>query len=191
MKLRFSKVARKSSQILNLVLVFGFLIGGLVLSGYLFPQESMSLSGRARASDGDSIRIADQRIRLLGIDAPELDQTCLDSEGATWFCGQRARQRLAQLLGSGPVNCLFDVRDKFGRALAVCKVEGQDIGAIMVREGLAISYNDYPEQEAFARAGKVGIWSGEFVSPRAWRDGVRQHETSGNVFGRLWDWFTR
>ncbi|MCF6302417.1 MAG: thermonuclease family protein [Devosiaceae bacterium] len=191
MKLRFLRFLRKTSQILNLILLFGFLAFALALSGYFFPQSNSVLSGRGHAADGDSIRIGDQRVRLLGIDAPELDQICLNDKGASWSCGERSKQRLAQLLSSGNVLCNFEARDKFGRALSLCKVGNRDVGAILVREGLAVSYNDYPREEAIARASRLGIWSGEFISPRDWRDGVRQSSSDQNMFDWFWSWLAR
>ena len=44
--------------------------------------------------------------RLDGIDAPELDQICIDESGETWLCGKRkARNRLATLIGDSVVYC--------------------------------------------------------------------------------------
>jgi endonuclease YncB( thermonuclease family) len=45
--------------------------------------------------DGDTITIADVKIRLDGIDAPETDQVCLDRQAARWTCGIEARNQLS------------------------------------------------------------------------------------------------
>ena len=49
-----------------------------------------------RVADGDSIEFGGQRIRLRGIDAPELHQECRDLSGRNWPCGRRARDEIAQ-----------------------------------------------------------------------------------------------
>jgi len=53
--------------------------------------------GAASASDGDSLRLDGKRIRIEGIDAPELDQSC-ERDGETWDCGRQARERLRALI---------------------------------------------------------------------------------------------
>ncbi len=183
------KLARKASGFLNAVLLFAMLGGGLIAVQFLFPNQNEALSGRSRASDGDSMRIGQQRVRILGIDAPELDQTCTAADGNLWPCGQVAKQRLSQLLRAPDFQCSSSARDKYDRALATCEANGQDIGAILVVEGLAVSYNDYPNEERLAHANRVGIWQGDFISPRNWRDGVRKTPTSHGPFQFIWDWF--
>ena len=40
------------------------------------PAVAQSLSGAAHIVDGDTLVIDETKIRLFGIDAPELDQSC-------------------------------------------------------------------------------------------------------------------
>jgi hypothetical protein len=55
--------------------------------------------------------------------------------------------------------------DKYGRRLSVCLVDGKDVNAAMVRQGLAwafVRYSQlYVKEEALARAEGIGIWQGE------------------------------
>ena len=51
-------------------------------------------------SDGDSIRIGKLRIRIHGIDAPELRQQCEDARGRAYACGQKSTHALTALIGS-------------------------------------------------------------------------------------------
>lgn len=155
--------------------------GAAVLAALLDPTDP-ALAGRGRASDGDSFRLNSDRVRLLGIDAPELDQTCTGSDGHAWTCGQTARERLSALLARGTLDCQPEGHDQYGRVLAVCWVDGDDIGQLMVSDGLAISSGRYWMQEQGARSSRRGIWAGSFDTPRDWRDGK-----TGND---LWGWIS-
>jgi len=128
------------------------------------------VSGAARVSDGDSFRLGDERIRMIGLDAPELSQQCDAAGGTKWPCGRRARDRMQNLLASGPVLCQPDGHDQYGRLLATCSIAGKDLGATMVVEGLAIASGSYWNEEAEAKRQRRGIWSGAFDTPRNWRD---------------------
>ena len=128
------------------------------------------VSGAARAGDGDSFRLGDDRVRLLGLDAPELTQDCTTTEGRTWPCGRAARDRMAELLAQGAVDCRPEDTDQYGRLLATCMVAGRDLGGIMVGEGLAVSAGRYWTEEASARDDRLGIWAGNFEASRTWRD---------------------
>lgn len=128
------------------------------------------VAGMGRVSDGDSFRLGDDRIRLLGLDAPELAQACTDAGGRTWPCGRIARDRMAELLAAGPADCRPEDVDQYERLLATCMVAGRDLGATLVDEGLAISSGRYWTEEATARDARRGIWAGDFDAPRTWRD---------------------
>lgn len=144
------------------------LAGIAVLAAALEPALP-PMAGQARASDGDSFRMGETRIRILGVDAPELAQQCDTAQGEQWPCGRVARDRMAALLASAPVDCQPDGTDQYGRVLASCSVQGRDLGATMVEEGLAISSGDYWREEAEAKKHGRGIWVGGFDTPRQWR----------------------
>ena len=55
--------------------------------------------------DGHTIQLGDVTYRLDGIDAPELDQTCIDDHADPWSCGVDARDQLIKLIGGRPVRC--------------------------------------------------------------------------------------
>ncbi len=133
-------------------------------------KQITRLSGRPRIVDGDTIRLNGQRIRILGIDAPEMKQTCKTSRGAIWACGEKSRQYLLSMLANKTLVCKSRARDMYARLLARCTFDGVDIGATMVRQGMAISYYDYKAQERLAKAERLGLWQGEFIKPRAWRN---------------------
>lgn len=162
------------------------ILGAVAVLAVVLDQPLPPLAGTARASDGDSLRIGDTRIRLLGLDAPELAQSCTGDDGTSWPCGQVARSRMSELLASGPLDCRPEDRDQYDRLLAVCRVDGQDIAAVMVGEGLAISSGGYWNEEAKARREGLGIWSGGFDLPADWR---RDQARPQGAFGWLGEFF--
>jgi len=124
-----------------------------------------AISGPARVIDGDTLVVGGQHIRLEGIDAPELGQTCGRRFFGTWRCGKAAADALAALVGGRSVTCESRGDDKYGRMLGICFVDGRDLNAAMVREGLAWAFVKYSQtyvpEEAEARSSRVGIWRGE------------------------------
>ena len=133
----------------------------------LLREPARELSGTARVVDGDTLAFGAARLRLAGLDAPELDQTCGPPEKPV-ACGRLARDALARL-ASGPVTCRVSGRDKYGRELGRCAAGGSDVGAELVRDGWAVSYGGYHAEEGTARAAGRGIWAGPFDEPAAWR----------------------
>lgn len=119
--------------------------------------------------DGDSLRIRGEEIRLAGIDAPELAQTCT-REGRSWGCGHAARAALEREARRGAMVCVGSRQDRYRRLLAVCKVDGREINAALVRAGLAFAYGGYEREEAEARDARKGVWAGEPQRPEQWRN---------------------
>jgi endonuclease YncB( thermonuclease family) len=140
------------------------------------PALAQTVSGAATVTDGDSLRVAGVAIRLWGIDAPELTQTC-ERGGQQYDCGREATEALRVLISGRPVACQERARDRYRRVVAVCTVAGRDIGAAMVEGGHAVAFvrysRDYQAHEDRARAARRGLWSGEFVAPWLWRKGGR------------------
>ncbi len=150
----------------------------LILALLLLTTPSLAMAditGKARVIDGDTIVIAGERIRLHGIDAPELKQTCKTSKGKEQLCGQLAKQNLERLVKGQDVTCKGDKRDRYKRLIAVCYAGPFDINETMVADGWALAYRkystDYVRAETFAKARREGMWRGEFVAPWLWRKG--------------------
>ncbi|MGV8855285.1 MAG: thermonuclease family protein [Devosia sp.] len=144
-------------------------LAGVALLAHWLDTPPPPLSGAGRVSDGDSFRLGDDRVRLLGLDAPELHQICAAADGSDWSCGAAARDRMADLLARGRADCRPEGHDRYGRFLARCRVNGQDLGATMVVEGLAIAAGDYWTEQTNARDARRGIWAGGFEIPANWR----------------------
>jgi endonuclease YncB( thermonuclease family) len=89
--------------------------------------------------DGDTLWIQGEKVRVADIDAPEThDYRCAEEKAL----GDRATQRLIQLVNSGPVTLQPINRDEdvYGRKLRVVMVNGTSVGDMLVSEGLARYY---------------------------------------------------
>jgi endonuclease YncB( thermonuclease family) len=128
-------------------------------------SKNLQFRGPAFAVDGDTLDVAGSRVRLEGVDAPEIGQMCNGGSGGTWACGKDARRALEMLANSGEVACENKGLDKYGRHLGVCFAGGKDLNAEMVRMGLAwafVKYSaTYVAEEAEAKAAQRGIWKNE------------------------------
>ncbi|MSO54573.1 MAG: thermonuclease family protein [Rhodospirillales bacterium] len=149
----------------------------LLLVWALDPGDAATtLSGQAKIVDGDTLEIHGTRIALHGIDAPELGQACF-IDGAPWSCGRLAKEALRDEIGDSVVICSDMEDSRFRRVLAVCTLDGRDLGRWMVRQGWALSYRqhwtDYNRDEAVARQARLGVWRGEFRPPWDWRKNSR------------------
>jgi endonuclease YncB( thermonuclease family) len=150
-------------------IILAFAVAGFAIGPWQ-ASRAPKLAGLAAIVDGDTIRIGGERIRLIGMDAPELRQTCRDGSGRDWSCGRAARDRLAVLVAGRKVTCSLRGHDRYGRVLAACTSSaGDDLGGTLVGEGFAVAYGDYQIAELGARVGARGIWGGEFERPQHWR----------------------
>jgi endonuclease YncB( thermonuclease family) len=139
-------------------------------------QATSIISGTAKVTDGDTIKISGTKIRIHGIDAPEGKQTCKLPDKII-RCGAIATDAMKKLVKGITVTCQQTDTDRYGRTIAICRANGVDIGQRLVQTGWAIAYRRYSTRyvvdEDAARAGKLGMWKGEFVKPWEWRRGVR------------------
>jgi len=169
--------ARGTKPVWDLVRALLVLAGFSGLAGYLYWREDEVVVGMADVVDGDTLRISGKVIRLKGLDAPELQQTC-NRGNATYRCGETARSALARAADDGVMTCRIVGRDRYRRALGWCLVREQDVGALLVSKGLAVAYGGYGPEEARARADKAGLWAGSFQMPEDWRREHRPPERS-------------
>lgn len=135
--------------------------------------ETAAISGRALVVDGDGLRIGPVTIRIHGIDAPEASQRSPTASVGSWACGAQATTHLQRLAGGRSVTCMARDRDGYGRIVASCEIDGQDLAARIVEAGLAWAYvkysRDYARLEAAARAAGIGIWQAPAQPPWEYR----------------------
>jgi endonuclease YncB( thermonuclease family) len=153
----------------------------IVLLLLLAPSlaHAADVSGVPKIREADSVQIGNSRIRLSGIDAPSVDQLCLNTKGERWTCGVAARDELIKHTDGKSWSCHLGQTDRRGRALSRCEVDGEDIQKWLVRSGWALAYDrfshDYDADQKEAREAKVGMWQGAFIAPWDWR--VRNKNT--------------
>ena len=131
-----------------------------------------SIKGRATIIDGDTIRIGKNKIRLYGIDAPEINQTCTINK-IIWECGLDSSQALENMISEKEVQCEIVDIDRYKRFVAKCFVKNINLNQYMVQNGWAVAYryysDDFIKNEEIAKKNKAGIWQGKFLDPYLFR----------------------
>lgn len=140
--------------------------------------------------DGDTIQLGSVTYRLDGIDAPELDQMCIDDHADPWSCGIDARDQLSALIAGRGVHCDDLGPDKTfrNRHAGICRVDGDaaSLNRQLVRQGLAISVESaiklhLKDDAAAAKADGRGLWTGCFVAPQEFRAGKKDGALLGGA----------
>ena len=140
--------------------------------------------GVPKIIDGDTVHINNYKLRLEGIDAPEMRQQCKKEFlkissiiGFTFYkdysCGKVSKEKLISKINGSEIKCIFTTKDRYKRYIATCYKEKTNLNQWMVRNGYAIAYRRYSKKyvsdEDFARANKLGLWQGKFINPEKWR----------------------
>ena len=120
--------------------------------------EITELRGRAWVVDGDTLDINGTRIRLAGIDAPEMDHPY----------GNTAKWALVNLCKGQEIRAEFDGDLSHDRTVATCYLpDGRNLSAEMVKAGMAI---DWPK---FSH-GKYSGLELPGIRKKLWRCDARQ-----------------
>ena len=143
--------------------------------------QASEIVGFPKVVDGDTIYIENYKIRLEGIDAPEMRQKCKKpflrimffNFQKNYYCGQISKKQLNQKIGNKVVKCILLGKDRYKRYLAKCFKGTINLNRWMVRNGYAIAYRKYSKiyipDENFAKEEKLGLWGGTFIKPEKWR----------------------
>lgn len=130
------------------------------------------IKSSARVIDGDTLEVGSTIVRLAGIDAPELGQSCEGPE-ALRKCGKVAADFLAERIEGQRIECDVAGLNTYGRAIASCSHEGEDVSGWMVREAFALAfvrYSDrYVAEEEAARTRQSGLWRATVQPPWEYR----------------------
>ena len=109
--------------------------------------------------DGDTLRCGSERVRLFGVDAPEVRRGNTPAEPFAY----EARDELHRLT-RGRVGCRIVSRDRYGRSVGRCWSDASpDVNAAIVRSGFASEYRryskgTYTQAERDAKAARRGMW---------------------------------
>lgn len=117
-----------------------------------------TITGKCYVIDGDTIQIGKVRLRLAGIDAPELDHP--------W--GQKAKWELVRLCKGAVITAELEQDISYDRLVATCYLpDGRDLSAEMVRLGFAL---DWPKFSG----GKYSHLEPEGARKKHWKAAARQ-----------------
>ena len=175
----------KMKNLIILLIIFLLANFGIELEKLIFLNKSKYpnkkctyISDNVRIIDGDTIVLDGERIRLQGIDAPELKQTCKNKESKRiWECGKEATEHLKMLMVGKKINCSDEGKDKYRRQLSYCFNEDININQKMVEDGYAVAYTVYDKSfyidSIIARLKNKGIWSSDFKEPSKWRKEIK------------------
>jgi len=148
-----------------------------LLAAVLQPLAAQDLTGEVvRVTDGDTFQLELEevlvKIRLHGIDTPELDQPY----------GDRAREFAALLILGRDVGVQIQDIDRYGRIVGtVILPDGRVLNHELVAAGLAWWYRRYAsgdtvlrDLEQEARTAERGLWANrQAIAPWDWRQGAR------------------
>lgn len=125
---------------------------GAMLAGLLLSASPVAAAD-IQIIDAGTFVVNGRTVRLWGVEAPDARQTCVTTTGRSWPCGAHARDQLRSLVQEDEIVC-----QPKAPGLELCRIAGFDIGALLVKEGLAKARGDYEEIEARARSAHVGLW---------------------------------
>ncbi|HVW91594.1 MAG TPA: thermonuclease family protein [Devosia sp.] len=148
-------------------------------------QSADTVTGPAEAIGPDIIKVNDTRVILLGIDAPEANQPCYEAGNKLWQCADTAFAVLDQTVKSAPtVTCtLTGAPDPLGRRGGTCKVGDQDVGDVLIKQGLALPYPHDPQSKAYladakaAKAAKQGFYADGITLENPWEYRAKQNHS--------------
>ncbi len=144
-------------------------------------------SGRVYVVDGDTLDVGGTRVRLHGIDAPEVKQMCGGEGAPMWSCGAWVSQEVRTRYEGRQARCQTLDTDRYGRAVARCEIGGRDIGREMVRDGLAFAYRRYSMaydlDEKRAAVREIGLHGTGVQAPAAFRADARKGREVANSAG--------
>ncbi|MBR1600752.1 MAG: thermonuclease family protein [Alphaproteobacteria bacterium] len=139
------------------------------------PFDYPAVTGYARVVTASTLFINGLNIKMYGVDAPDINQTCANHFGQGYYCGKEARNWLQSWLGNKEVTChiLGKVENRWATGTCFIDNNKYDVGAVVINAGWAVAYTKntdiYIGYENQAKANKRGLWAGTFYKPWDWR----------------------
>ena len=141
---------------------------------YASPASAEAIiSGPICVIDGNTLQVGGKvknhkcwggiNVRLHGSIAPKLNETCRNSDGNVWGCGQKAKDVLASMIGHRSISC-YHIDGEFEDKLPIVTcISGRfDLSLKMVILGMAKARHDqskrYELEEKDAKQRKLGLW---------------------------------
>lgn len=171
----------------------------------VLPEEKFTIKDSAVVS-ATQLNAGKETIKLYGIDAPDMGQSCKNTVGNDYSCGEVAKEELYKFVRKNELSCEGKGKNRLGQKIAKCTVNGEDLSKLMVRSGWAVAdrriTNDYIADEKYAHDNKIGLWSGKFHAPWEWRSkhsNVSDNKTNSKAkdtnkdtfFQKLMDFFKK
>ena len=149
----------------TLIAVLALLFGTIA---YCFASNEHYSGICVHVLDGDTVDVVDDgqnlhRIRITGMDAPELSQPY----------GQQANAELKELILGKEVTVIPMGMDKYKRELAILRINttiGQiDVAECMINKGAAFDWGGkYYKAQDYAKANRLGLWQDIRFQERPW-----------------------
>jgi endonuclease YncB( thermonuclease family) len=138
------------------------------------PMNYPAVYGVANVINGDTINLGNRYVKLYGVVAPISNQTCADSRGRSYACGQESARWLKRWISGQEIECRVLHQDSRGNIVGVCMIGQYDIAAALVNAGWAVANtkttNIYVPYQQQAQENLRGLWQGQFYMPWDWKD---------------------
>ncbi len=119
----------------------GIFVGSVLFERVFHPADPPGAAFSCRSvkvTDGDTLRCDGKRVRLAGIDAPELPGHCRKGRDCTPGDPYASTDNLEMLVATGPVVCAQSDIDVYGRIVARCTSGGTDLSCQQIEDGHAV-----------------------------------------------------
>jgi len=140
---RTRRLVWRSNRSIVKLAVLGLVFGGVIIAksvGWESPASEAATfqCPSPHVIDGDTIRCGSTRVRLSGIDAPEMPGHCRPGRECTPGDPIASKENLRALLSNGPVQCERTDTDAYGRTVARCSAGGADLSCAQIAADHAV-----------------------------------------------------
>ena len=138
-----------------------FVLAIAIAMGSVAAAAAPDIVSYAIVLDDGSLRVQGRTIRLFAVFIPPGERICRTTIRPV-RCAPRAALALDFRIGARFVRCQRTGGRRDGTLVAICRVDGQDLGAYLIGQGLALAGPkapfEYSALERIARARRLGLW---------------------------------